>query len=329
MKFFDAHSDIFSDITIHRLDGETDVFHNHHLQRLQKGGVEGSIWVIWVDPPYDYDHQKRTKQIFDCAKREIRETKDFRIVHNYKEMMKAKEDGIFYVFIGVEGMAYVGSDLNKIDEYYEFGARHGMLTWNEVNDLGAGANSGVNTGLTPLGKKAAKHMQDLGMILDTSHLNEAGFWDIADLATKPFIASHSNCSALCGVPRNLTDEQLRAIRDCNGVVGINSFGAFTSADPSRQTVEQLAQHAAHMIDIMGIDHVMCGFDFCEFFENDDTMGSMVAGATADVSPSVKGMETAEFIPNLFHCFEKMGMSTEDQEKIAWKNMTRVIREVLG
>ena len=179
----------------------------------------------------------------DCARAEIAECDEIRIVRSYDEMMQARANGKFYVFIGVEGMAYIGEDLSKIDEYYDFGARHAILTWNEANALGAGALSGKTDGLTAIGKQAVRKVQDKGMILDVSHLNDAGFWDVVRLAAKPFIASHSNCRALCDVPRNLTDDQLRAIRDADGIVGINSFNRFVHADPKQQTVDMLARHA--------------------------------------------------------------------------------------
>ena len=322
--FFDAHSDIWSDVTTRRLNGETDVFRKHHLDRFRKGNVEGSIFVIWVDPPYTADYVARTRQIMDCARAEIAECDAIRIVHTYEEMMQAKADGKIYVFIGVEGMAAIGSDLTRIDDYYDFGARHAILTWNEANDLGAGALSGKDYGLTEVGKLAARKVQDKGMILDVSHLNEAGFWDVTKLATRPFIASHSNAKALCDVPRNLTDDQLRGIRDANGVVGLNAFNLFIDRDPAKQTVERLAQHAAHMVDVMGIDHVGCGFDFFEFINNDETMGSM----TDTGSPCTIGLENCSKIPNIFACFDAMGMSKADQEKIAYQNFQRIVKDAI-
>lgn len=328
MKCVDAHSDILNDITAKRTRGETDIFHNYHFERLKKGEIEGSIWVIWADANSEngFSYEERTKQIIKCANDEINSASDFRVVHNYEEMMKAREEGIFYVFLGVEGMAYIGDDIDRLNDYYDLGARYGILTWNESNTLASGVNSGVNTGLTPLGKEVVKRMEELHMIVDVSHLNEAGFWDIASIASKPFIASHSNCTALCGVPRNLTDEQLRAIRDCNGVVGLNAYAGFVSADPRKQTIEQLAEHAGHIIDITGIDHVMCGFDFCEFIEGDISGGSPIADKT---NPNVTGLETAEYVQSLFDVFDSMGMSKADQEKIAYKNIHRIIRDVIG
>ena len=241
--FFDAHSDIWCDVTTRRLRGETDILHKHHLPRLRKGGVEGSILVIWVDPPYDKDYGKRTQQIMTCVDAEVKECDEIQIVHTYDEMMQANKAGKIYIFKGIEGLAAIGEDLSKIDKYYDFGCRHAMLTWNEANALGAGALSGQSYGLTAAGKEAAKLIQAKGMLLDVSHLNDAGFWDIVKLAKKPIVASHSNSRVMCDVPRNLTDDQLRAIRDLDGVVGLNSFNIFVDHDPAKQTVENLARHA--------------------------------------------------------------------------------------
>ena len=256
--YFDAHSDIWCDVTTRRLNGETNVFDRCHLERLRKGGVEGSIFVIWVDPPYDVDYVKRTEQIMAAIKAETAECRSFRIVHSYDEMMKANADGKIYIFIGIEGMAAMGKDLTWIDRYYEFGCRHGILTWNEANDLGAGALSGKDYGLTDLGRETVRRMQEKGMLLDVSHLNDAGFWDVVKITQKPFIASHSNSRAMCGVLRNLTDDQLRAIRDINGVVGLNAFNIFIDDDPKNQTVERLAEHAqlvhGHLIPIVLYEH---------------------------------------------------------------------------
>ena len=111
--YFDAHSDIWCDVTARRLKGETDVLRRRHLERLRKGGVEGSIFVIWVDPPYDVDYVKRTKEIMQCAKAEAEECDEIRIVHNYAEMMQAKADGKIYVFHGIEGLAAIGEDISQ------------------------------------------------------------------------------------------------------------------------------------------------------------------------------------------------------------------------
>lgn len=148
------------------------------------------------------------------------------------------------------------------------------------------------------------------MLVDVSHLSDGSFADVIRLAHGPVIASHSNCRALCDVRRNLTDDQLRAIRDTGGVVGVNAFHGFVHQDPERQTAEMLARHAAHMADVMGVEHVACGFDFCHF------MGPGNEGA--------RGLEDASQAGTLFFWLEKMGMSRRERELVARENFLRVL-----
>ena len=130
-----------------------------------------------------------------------------------------------------------------------------MLTWNEENLLACGAGGNPDRGLTELGREAVRRMQRLNILPDVSHTSDRSFWDIMDLAEGPVIASHSNCRALCDVRRNLTDEQLRAIRDTGGVVGVNVSHDFVHKEPRQQTAAMLARHAAHMAEVMGPEHV--------------------------------------------------------------------------
>lgn len=324
MNCFDAHSDIWADVTTRRMMGETDVFHNRHFENIRKGGVEGSVFVVWVDTSGAADIEKRTRDIFSCVKAEIAETKDLRIVSNYDEMQRARKEGVFYVFIGVEGMAYASYDpsLARLDEYYDFGARHGMLTWNEENGFGHSAASGSTEGLSDLGRRAVLRMIDKRMIVDTSHLNEAGFWDIARIMDgRPFIASHSNCRALCDHPRNLTDDQLKAIRDANGCVGLNTWNEFVDSDRERADIVRLADHCEHMIDIMGIEHVGCGFDFCDYISDSDGSDFSMGAIT--------GLEDPSKIPAFFDVLRQRGMREDEIAKIAYGNFHRIIRDVIG
>ena len=178
------------------------------------------------------------------------------------------------------------------------------------NQLAAGAGASPGQGLTDLGCQAVRRMEQRGMLVDVSHLSDGSFADVIRLAHGPVIASHSNCRALCDVRRNLTDDQLRAIRDTGGVVGVNAFHGFVHQDPERQTAEMLARHAAHMADVMGVEHVACGFDFCHF------MGPGNEGA--------RGLEDASQAGTLFFWLEKMGMSRRERELVARENFLRVL-----
>lgn len=329
---FDSHSDIWSDVTRKSLQGETDIFRRYHMERLKKGNVEGSIFVMWIDPPYDDDPAKRQAQIMDSVRKEMAASKDvLRIVHSYEEMMKAREEGIFYAFIGCEGLSSIGEDLSGIDEFYDFGARHASLTWNEENPLATGMRGNPDRGLTPLGIQAMKKIQDKHMILDVSHLNDASFWDVMKHAVGPVAATHSSSRALCPAGRNLTDDMAKALRETGGMVGINSYHEFTATDISNQTVDYLAKHMEHMVELMDIDHVGFGFDFFEFLEGDAVTSCSFQEETAEKlpTPAVKGMKDASEVPNLLKVLKKIGFTEKDIQKIARENWHRYIQEVIG
>ena len=183
-----------------------------------------------------------------CALAEFAESPWLAVVRTAKEAERARADGKMYAFLAVEGMAAIGEDLSGIDRYHDFGARIGMLTWNEENLLATGVRGDPQKGLSLLGWRAVRRMRELGMVVDVSHLNDGGFWDVMKLARGPVIASHSNCRALCDVRRNLTDDQLRAIRDTGGVVGLNVHHAFVHADPARKAGLNVHKHNALLAD---------------------------------------------------------------------------------
>ena len=319
---FDGHADLLYDVTRRRLAGETQVLERHHRDRLEKGGVEGLVLSLWTSAMADTFWKDtawrapgadlgRTQQMLSCARAEFTESPWLAVVRTPAEAEEARRRGQVYAFLGVEGMAASENDpIRGVDWYWENGARLGMLTWNEENGLAAGAGGDRYSGLTEKGKQAVRRMGERGMLADVSHLNDGGFLDVLKLARGPVIASHSNCRSLCDVRRNLTDDQLRAIRDTGGVVGLNVYHGFVHEDPSRQTAEMLARHAAHMAEVMGVEHVACGFDFCEFF------GPGNEGA--------EGLESAAHIKNLFYWLEKLGMSERERTMIARENFLRVL-----
>ena len=317
---FDGHSDLLYDVTRRRLAGETRVLERRHLAQLRTGGVEGLVlafWygtgqgqTFWKDIPGADCAEARLRRMIECARAEFAECPWLSVVRTPQEAEAEKASGRLYAFLCVEGLSAIGEDLSGIDALADLGVRLGMLTWNEENALASGAAQDPSKGLTSLGRAALRRMEDRGMLPDVSHLNDGGFRDVLRLANGPVIASHSNCRALCEVPRNLTDSQLRAIRDTGGVVGLNSHHAFVHSDPDRRTVETLALHAVHMAEVMGVEHVACGFDFCHY------MGSG--------NDSARGLEHCGKIPALFDCLEALGMNAAERALIARGNFRRVL-----
>lgn len=324
MKIFDGHSDIFTDVTMKRLNGEKNVIKSHHIERLRKGGVDGTILVIWIDPPYTDDPSWRMLQILGAISDEIEDMKDIAgIVYNYNDILSLREKGKLPIIIGCEGLSGIKNDLSLLTMLHRFGARHASLTWNEENELATGVrSSNKDRGVTPLGIQAIQKLEELNMIIDVSHANEKTFWDIYENTTKPFIASHSNAYSLCNAPRNLKDDQIKAIAGRNGVIGMNSWPDFI--DLKNPTVERLANHIDYIAELVGIDSIGLGFDFCDFLQGDTTSSFQDSESTAAI-----GLEDATKIPALIDILVKRGYKTEDIEKIAYKNYERVIKEIIG
>ncbi len=323
---FDGHCDIWTDITSRRCEyGEDDVFRRRHLDKFHQGGVGGGIFVIWNDPPFDADPVKRSAQVVKSLKAELEQASDIlNPVTSFDDFQKGDEAGKINVVTGMEGMAQIGTDVDLLNYFYEeAGARHGMLTWNEKNDLASGWKQDPEGGLTEAGKKAVQRMDELGMVVDVSHLNDKSFWGVIDAASGPVIASHSNCRALCGTMRNLSDDMIRAIGKTGGLVGMNSFKEFTSLTAGEQDTAHLALHAAHVAELIGAEHVGLGFDFDDYLEGD----SLATFSDNVDSPSVEGMENEAEASNMLAELKKVGFSDEEVEGIAYRNFFRVFQQV--
>lgn len=352
---FDAHSDIWSDITVKSLRGESDIFRKYHYDRLQKGGVEGSIFVMWIDPPYDKEPDKRLGQIMEAIRKEILSCQDIlRIVHNAEEMQEAREKKLFYTFIGCEGISGIGEDIGRIDELFEFGVRHISLTWNEQNAFAAGIRADAECGLTPLGQKALRKIQQMPILFDVSHLNDKSFWDVMSNAAAPVVATHSNSRSLCPVPRNLTDDMIKAIAATGGMIGVNAYPEFVSGHKDERTVDMLVRHIGHIAELAGIEHVGFGFDFCEFLEDEASascsLGNRLMGqeqherqaqASAQKSdgadaawtePSglagICGLRDASEISNVVLAMRKAGFCEEDIRKVSYENWHKMIQKIM-
>ncbi|MGE5632318.1 MAG: dipeptidase [Caulobacteraceae bacterium] len=323
MKILDGHSDILTDVTIKRLSGETDVFRRYHVDRLRKGNVGGLILVVWVDPPYTDNPARRVLDVLGATFEEIEDMKEYAgIVYKADDMDKIQNSGRIPIVLGMEGLSGLGGNASLISMLYKLGIRHASLTWNEENEFATGVTSAnTNRGITEQGIKVLKMMEELGMIVDVSHANEKTFWDIYEHTEKPFIASHSNVYKLCSVPRNLKDEQIKAIAQRGGVIGINAWPDFV--DKENPNLEKLAGHIDYIAELVGIDHIGFGFDFCDFLTG-DTTGSFQQGETV----SSNDIEDATKIPKLIELLQKKGYKTQDIEKIAYKNMERIIKKII-
>ncbi len=323
MKILDGHSDILTDVTIKRLGGETDIFRKYHVDRLKKGNVGGLILVVWVDPPYTDNPSRRVLDVLGATFEEIEDMKEYAgIVHKASDMDDIQNSGRIPIVLGMEGLSGLGGNASLMAMFYKLGIRHASLTWNEENEFATGVLSpNTNRGVTEQGIKVLKLMEELGMIVDVSHANEKTFWDVYEHTEKPFIASHSNAYKLCNVPRNLKDVQIKAIAERGGVIGMNAWPDFVDKD--NPSMDKLAGHIDYVAELVGVDHIGFGFDFCDFL-NGDTTGSFQASDTT----AAKDIEDATKIPKLIELLQKKGYKTQDIEKIAYKNMENIIKKLI-
>lgn len=170
----------------------------------------------------------------------------------------------------VENGLAIGEDLANVEAMARDGVKMITLTWNAANQIGSG--KWTPGGLTPFGEQVVREMERNRIVVDVSHLNDAGFADLLKVARRPFAASHSNSRAVCDVPRNLTDDEFRTIRDMGGVVGINYYRGFVAkryedvpdgqlAPDGDVTFDELAAHIEHFLDLGGEDVLALGSDY--------------------------------------------------------------------
>jgi membrane dipeptidase len=190
-------------------------------------------------------------------------------------MRAALGDGRIALVLALEGMEPIGADIPIIDTFWRLGVRMAGLTWNRrtmlADGLGEAATGG---GLTTLGVAAVERMETLGMIVDVSHLSDAGFDHVARIAKRPLIASHSSCRDVHPHPRNLSDTMLRTLAASGGIACMNAYGGFVRDAP---TVEAFIDHVEHAAGVIGADHVGLGLDFVDdiFEQLDPIVGGIL------------------------------------------------------
>ena len=204
-------------------------------------------------------------------------------------------------------------DLERLDDLYERDVRLITLTWNYENCIGypnSRNRSVMEKGLTHFGKEVVERMNDMGMLIDVSHLSDGGFRDCIRYSRLPVVASHSNARSLCSHPRNLSDEMLRALGEKGGVAGVNFYSAFLS-ERGAADLDDIAAHTAWMIRKAGEDSVALGTDF-DGFEPD----SLPAG--------IQGVQDMD---RVWDAMRRRGITPRQIDKIAFENAARVISEV--
>lgn len=180
-------------------------------------------------------------------------------VKKFSDIPSILDEGKVAAILTVENGACLSAGMQMVDEFERDGVLIAGITWNYKNVLGSG-NNDTKTGLTDLGKQYVAALEDRNIVVDVSHLNEKGFWDVEKVATKPYVATHSNARAVCDHLRNLTDEQFAAIMARGGVVGLNLYEGFVRKEGHLYSFDELAAHVEHWLDVGGEDIIALGSD---------------------------------------------------------------------
>lgn len=312
MRFFDLHCDTAYEC----------------VTRLEGNDLDRGAWHLSLDRGDCFDSWHQVFAVFmpdelrgDAAVAHYRRVRDyiyrqqklfpgrFSLCRTAEELDSSERVGHCGAIMSVEGGSAIAGSLDNLRALYNDGVRLMTLTWNAENELGHGVGSPVKGGLSEFGRSAVELMNELGMIVDVSHLSDAGFADVAEISSKPFVASHSCSRRLCPHRRNLTDDMFGVIRDCGGLVGINFSRGFLE-EHENAVAGDILRHTEHFLALGGEKTVCMGSDF------DGT----------DMPDGVSGIES---IPALYELFLKANYPESLVDDIFFGNAKRFFAAALG
>lgn len=329
VRIADMHCDTISEILKHKRLGEDCWLRSNSLhvdlERMQAGGYLIQNFALFVQArkcemtPWD-----EVCALYEVYKQELLVNEDILApVLAYEDIERNQRAGRLSALLTVEEGAVCGGEIEKLHKLYDMGVRMMTLTWNFENELGwpnINLEGEVDLyrpdsthGLTSKGKEFVEVMNELGMIVDVSHMSDAGFYDVLDCSKKPFVASHSNARTICGCVRNLTDDMIRRLAEQGGCMGLNFCADFLEQMPKGAknpgTIAAVVRHARHIVNVGGIEVLGLGSDF-------------------------DGIDTHEELPGaqsmvlLWEALHKDGFTQRELEKIFAGNVLRVYREIL-
>jgi membrane dipeptidase len=351
----DSHLDTIQRELILHEDLAQRATHGHaDLPRLREGGVRAPFFALWVPTYYKgAEAVRRTLDLRDAMQRLLDEHPDqIELAQSAADIERIVHNGKIAAVLTAEGGHQIDNDLGVLREYRRRGILSMTLSHFRNNDWAdSSTDKPAHNGLTDFGKQVVREMNRIGMIVDVSHVSDKTFYDALAVSTKPVILSHSSCRALSDVPRNVTDDMLRALAKNGGVIGINFGEGFLNPKDAERltktvnaisfqvpdltgkalddyaaeefkrdlipakgiaaTIDDAVAHIDHAVKVAGIDHVGIGSDF------------------DGITGPPKGLEDISKMPSLVTALLKKGYSDDDVKKIMGGNTLRVIREAVG
>jgi membrane dipeptidase len=324
----DAHNDLLAELAVRR--GEERPFARHWAPELAAGGVGLQVCPIYATHEETDDDALRLGLRMATAYHRLLAEESGSVVPVAAAKDLDRLDGNLGVMLSLEGVEPLGGDADMIFAYWALGVRMVALTWNKRNAFADGLAVEDDHGLSRLGEELVDRLAGLGALLDLAHASPKTFAAVLERAPEaPVLVSHVNCRALCDTPRNLSDDQLRAIAERGGVVGMMALPI--TVDPAEPTVERLVDHIDHAVGVVGIEHVGLGGDFIRQVARavgltDVSDALLPAGMAFDAA--LEGLEGPADYPALVAALESRGYEGERLEAILGGNFLRLFRRAL-
>jgi membrane dipeptidase len=309
----DGHTDVLLALTQQRRKFYEESEKGHvDLPRMKKANVGAAFFAIWpgINQYYILKGVRELLELVNEPKNKLM------FIKNYQDFNRLANDEKVGVIFHIEGIGGFDSEFHLMHILYQLGLRSFGITWSDSNLFGTGSsfdpNAPIDTrGLTAEGQALVEEANELGIVVDVSHLSDKSFWDVLEVTSKPIIASHSSCRAIGPHVRNLTDEMIEALAQNGGVMGINFGNSFLRPDSQRlgsTPASRIIEHIEHVVELVGIDHVAFGSDFD---------GTSVPDEIGDCT----GFNL------LRELLEEKGYSKKEMNKICHGNFMRVFKEV--
>nr|WP_232619244.1 membrane dipeptidase [Acetomicrobium sp. S15 = DSM 107314] len=251
-----------------REQGERKVLASRFIPKLLSSTIGAAILSVWIESAFRTDSSsalERLMQYLGILAAELKESREIALVARYDDYQRNMLEGRFPLFLSVEGLDGIGTNVDLLYMLHHYGVRMASLTWNDDNTLASGCGSDKDYGVTTLGKKALKIMEELGIVVDAAHASPKSFWDIVEGFERTVLISHGNVYALCRHRRNFTDDQLKAVAERNGLIGLSTVKKFLKEN-GEASAEDLIRHISYAADLVGIEYVALGLDI-DYREN--------------------------------------------------------------
>ena len=306
----DLHCDTIMQLLDHPDSG--DLYRNTwkiDIEKLQKAHSKVQDFALFINLGETNDPYGRYEEMRNLCTTQIHlYGEHIQHVLSYQDVESVYESGKIGALMSIEEGGVLGGDLDKLKQAYQDGIRLITLTWNYPNGLGEPHCGEQHKKLTPKGIEFVEAMQDLGIIVDCSHLNDAGTEQLGDILDAPFVASHSNAREVTAHTRNLPDNLIKIIANKGGVIGLNFAQSFLGTSPVSR-IDDIVKHGLYLINKGGEDVVALGTDF------------------DGIKPNTEIKDASEMY-RLYDAFKEAGLSVEQCEKLFWKNADRLLKEIL-